>query len=153
MMMWMQPSCQKILSTHKLKLWRFLLLTLAIALLIGCAQNPHVPGKVISQQEAVDAALKIASVFRPELSGSPAPPSNIHAEQMTLGEAMKHIGENNNIGAGYTPNMLVWFVTMDGIWLDDFPRPTDLPTPEPYRHCTVIIDAGTGLQIELSLRP
>ena len=138
---------------HKLKLWRTLLWALTLPLFMGCAQKPHVPGKVISQQEAVDAALKIASLFKPKLSGSQAPPSNIHAEQMTLGEAMKHIGENNNIGTGYTPDMLVWLVTMDGIWLDDFPRPTDLPTPEPYRHCTVIIDAGTGLQIELSLRP
>jgi hypothetical protein len=42
---------------------------------------------------------------------------------------------------------------MDGIWLDEFPRPTDLPTPEPYQHFIIIIDAKSGAPIESAARP
>ena len=90
---------------------------------------------------------------RPEISGSQVAPSNIHAEQTTLSKATKLISGSNDVATGYTPDILVWFVTMDDIWLDEFPRPTDLSTPEPYQHFIIIIDAKSGLEIESAARP
>ena len=137
---------------RKIEIWQCLFSLLTILLLFGCARESRVTDNSISKQEAIDIALKITSMSRPEISGSQVTPSNVHAEQMTLGEATKRIRENNDVATGYTPDMLVWFVTMDGIWLDEFPRPKDLPTPEPYQHFIVIIDAKTGLEIECSAR-
>jgi len=42
---------------------------------------------------------------------------------------------------------------MDGLWLGEFPRPTDVPTPEPYQHFMIIIDAKSGLEIESAALP
>ena len=137
---------------HTINFWQCLI-SLTILLRSGCAQETRVTDNGISKQEAIDIALKIASMSRPEMSGSQVTPSNVHAEQMTLGEAIRRIRENSDVPTGYAPDMFVWLVTMDGVWLDEFPRPTDLPTPEPYRHFIIIIDAKTGLEIEGSARP
>lgn len=126
---------------------------LIMLLLSGCKQGSNVPDKGMNQQKAIDAALKIASMSRPEISGSQVTPSNVHAEQMTLGKAVKRIQEDNSVATGYDPEMLVWLVTMDGIWLDEFPLPTGMATPEPYHHFTIIIDQKTGLEIESSGHP
>ena len=138
---------------RKIEIWQCLFSLLTILLLFGCARESRVTDNSISKQEAIDIALKITSMSRPEISGSQVTPSNVHAEQMTLGEAIKRISENSDVASGYTPDMLVWLVTMDGVWLDEFPRPSDLPTPEPYQHSTIIIDAKTGFEIESSVRP
>ena len=138
---------------RKIEIWQCLFSLLTILLLSGCAKESRATDNGISQQEAIDTALKIVSMSRPEISGSQVPPFNVHAEQMTLGEATKRISENNDVASGYTPDMLVWLVTLDGVWLDEFPRPSDLPTPEPYRHSAIIIDAKTGLEIESSAHP
>ena len=139
---------------HTINFWQCLI-SLTILLLSGCAQESRVTDNSISKQEAIDIALNIASTSQPEISGSQVTPSNVHAEQMTLGEAIKRIRENSDVATGYTPDMPVWLVTMDGIWLNEMklPRPTDLPatdlpTPEPGRHFIIIIDAKTGLEIE-----
>jgi hypothetical protein len=42
---------------------------------------------------------------------------------------------------------------MEGIWLDEFPRPEEFPLPAPYHHDAVILDAKTGLDIEASASP
>jgi hypothetical protein len=107
----------------------------------------------ISKQEAIDAALEIASTSRPEVSGAQVTPYNIALEQMTLDEAVKHINSKNEVAAGYDPDMTVWFVRMEGIWLDEFPRPEGFPTPPRYHHYAVILDALTGLGIEVSVSP
>ena len=138
---------------RKIKIWQYLFSLLTILLYSGCAKESRITDNGISQQEAIDTALKSALMSRPEISGSQVAPSNIHADQMTLGEATKRINGNNDVATGYTPDMLVWFVTMDGIWLDEFPRPTDLTTPEPYHHFMVIIDAKSGLEIEVAAHP
>ena len=130
-----------------------LLVLLTVLLFSGCSKGSTTTNERISEQEAVDAALQSAAMSRPELSGSQVTPSNVHAEQMTLSEAVKRIDENNSVATGYSPDTLVWLVTMDGIWLDEFPRPTDLPTPEPYQHLILIIDATSGLEIESAARP
>jgi len=124
-----------------------------VLLFSGCANGSNPTNEGISEQEAIDAALKSAAMSRPEISGSQANPSSVQAEQMSLGEAVRRIDENSSVATGYSPDMLVWLVTMDGIWLDEFPRPTDLPTPEPYQHFIIIIDAKSGLEIESSARP
>jgi len=126
---------------------------LLILLLSGCRQGTKVPDKVLNQQEAIDAAVKIALMSQPEISGSQVPPYNVHAEQMTLAKAVKRIQEDNSVATGYDPEMLVWLVTMDGIWLDEFPIPTGMPTIEPYHRFDMIIDQRTGLEIESSGHP
>ena len=110
--------------------------------------------QLISEQAAIDAAIRIAMNSRPEVSGSQVLPREIQARQLTLAGALQIIsGHDGSVPAGYQPDMPVWAVTMDGWWTDVFPRPTDSPTPQPYRHLTVILDAVTGLEIEGSLQP
>src|SRR5262245_3505413 len=138
---------------RKTETWRCIFALFMILFLSGCSKGSSTTKDRISEQEAIDTALKSASVSRLEISGSQVTPSNVHAERMTLGEAVKRIDEKNSVAAGYSPDMLVWLVTMDGVWLDGFPRPTDLPTPEPYQHFIIILDAKTGLEIESSARP
>ncbi len=74
---------------------------------------------------------------------------------MTLDEAVKRIDERNQPANEYDPEMIVWFVTMDGLWLGEMSAPGIVPTPQPvpYRHYAIIIDAKTGLEIESSLLP
>jgi hypothetical protein len=138
---------------HKTVTRTYLLALFVVLLLTGCSAQSNTAHEEISEQEAMDVALKSASISRPELSGSQVTPSHVQAEQMTLGEAVKRIDENNSVPAGYSANMPVWLVTMDGIWLDEYPRPMDLPTPEPYRHFIIIIDAKSGIEIESAARP
>jgi hypothetical protein len=138
---------------RKIEIHTYLLALLITLILSGCGGGPAIPEDGISEQEAIDAALNIAAMSHPEISGSQVTPSNIHAEQMSLGKAVKRINENNNVAAGYTPDGMVWLVTMDGIWLDEFPRLTDMPTPVPYRHFLIILDAKSGLEIETAARP
>ena len=90
---------------------------------------------------------------RPEMSGAQITPYNITLERMTLEKAVKHINSRSEIAAGYDPDMTVWFVRMEGIWLDEFPRPKGFPTPVPYHHYAVILDSKTGLDIEVSASP
>ena len=138
---------------YKTVTWTYLLALFVVLLLPGCPAEANKAHEEISEQEAIDAAIESASMSRPELSGSQVTPSHVQAERMTLGEAVKRIDENNRVAAGYSPTLVVWLVTMDGIWLDEFPRPMDLPTPEPYRHLIIIIDANSGLEIESAARP
>ena len=126
---------------------------LALIVLTSCKPLSEPSDSYVSKQAAIDAALEIASIPRPEISGSQVKPSNIKAEQMTLNEAVKHKNPSNEVAVGYDPNMMVWFVTMEGVWLDEFPRPEDFPTPVPYHHYSVILDAKTGLDIEISASP
>ena len=44
----------------------------------------------------MDAAVKIASMSIPEISGSQVAPSNIHAEKMILEEAAKRLKLTNS---------------------------------------------------------
>jgi hypothetical protein len=137
---------------HIINLWQSLIL-LTILLLSGCTASPVADIGMSQQQAAMDTGLKIASMSRPEMSGSQVAPTNVQAEQMTLAKAIKRVRENGDVATGYTPDTLVWLVTMDGVWLDEFPRPAGSLTPQPYRHILIIIDAKTGLEIESSAHP
>ena len=123
---------------------------LSLLLLCGCSKESS---QGISEQEAIRIAVESASMSRPELGGSQTPPTNLHAEQMTLAEAVRQIDESNSVAAGYSADMPVWLVTMEGNWLNEAPRLTDVPTPEPYHRFLLIIDAKTGSEIESAARP
>jgi hypothetical protein len=132
--------------------WK-IILTLALILLAGWQLFSSKINSSISKQEAIDTAIEIASMSRPEISGAQITPYNIILERMTLAKAVKHINSSNGVAAGYDPDMTVWFVQMEGIWSDEFPRPQGFPTPVPYHHYAVILDANTGLDIEVSASP
>ncbi|HLO30746.1 MAG TPA: hypothetical protein VK249_16490 [Anaerolineales bacterium] len=138
---------------RKIETWGYLFLLLTILFLSGCAKASHITDHGISEQEAIDIALKLAAMSRPEMSGSLVAPSNVQAEQMRLAEAIKRISKNSDAPAGYTPDNLVWLVTMDGLWLDEFGSPTDSATQEPYHHFITILDAKSGLEIESAAHP
>lgn len=134
------------------------LIGLVLVALVGCGsvtKDSVTPtaSNLISQQQAIDVALQMAMNSLPEVSGSKVLPREIEAKAMTLGEAVKIVWGNADVPAGYQSNMMVWVVTMEGYWTDEFPRPTGLPSPEPYRHFAVIIDATTGLGIGGSHNP
>ena len=130
----------------------FIILT-SIALLAGCKSIIKPSNPYLSEQEAIDAATKLAASSRPEISGAQATPSNIVAQQLTLDEALKKINKGNQIPTGYDAQMTVWFVTMDGLWLGEMATPGIVPTPQPvlYHHFAVIPDAKTGSEIESSI--
>src|SRR5215510_5671114 len=105
----------------------------------------------MNQQEAIDTAVEIASVSIPEISGSQVAPSNIYAKKMTLGEAAKRLNSNpQNAFSEGSPDMQVWFVSMDGLWL-----PANLPDVDqkPYQHLSIVINAKTGLEIFRNMQP
>jgi len=126
-----------------------------LLILTGCKPLIETPNAYISRQEAIDAALEIASASSPEMSGAKEKPVNTSAEQMTLDQAVKKIDKHNQPATGYDPNMTVWFVTMQGLWLGQMSAPGIVSTPEqvPYRHYAIIIDAKTGSEIESSFSP
>ena len=127
-----------------------IIFTLALILLTGCQLFSSNSNSFISKQQAIDTAVDIASTSRPEISGAQRTPYNITSERATLERAVKHFDSRNEVGVGYDPHMTVWFVRMEGIWLDEFPRPEGFPTPVPSHHYAVILDAKTGLDIEVS---
>lgn len=132
--------------------WK-MIFALGLIFLMSCWGTVASSDGYISEEEAIDAALEIAMMTQPELSSSQEEPSNIIAEQLTLGEAVKKVNEKNEPAVGYDSNMIVWLVSMDGIWLDEFPKPGDFPTPMPYHHYFVILDAKTGQTIETAALP
>jgi hypothetical protein len=142
----------RLISSTDSSHWRAVF-TLGLIFLMSCKGSFTSSDVYISKEEAIDAALENAMMTQPEISGPQEKPSNINAEQMTLAEAVKKINEQNEPAAGYDSNMMVWFVSMDGIWLDEFPRPADFPTPAPYRHYVVIVDAKTAQTIESAAFP
>jgi len=130
-----------------------IIFTLALSLLTGCQPFSSNSNSPISKQEAIDTAIEIASTSRPEVSGAQITPYNITSEQMTLVRAVKRLYRKNEVAVGSDPQMTVWFVRMEGIWSDEFPRPGGFPIPVPYHHYAVILDAKTGLDIEVSASP
>lgn len=147
-----RPSIKKIIYDKDKALF-----VVALALIVPSSCKPLTESTelYISKQEAIDVALESASMSRPETSGLQKKPSNINAEQMTLDEAVKRIHKNDQSATAYDPNMTVWFVTLEGLWLGEMSAPGIVPTPEPiaYHHYAIIMDAKTGLEIENSLSP
>lgn len=135
----------------KIQIQKYLFLALVFLLLSGCAAKPRTSDHEINQQEAMDAAVKIASMSIPEISGSQVAPSNIHAEKMILEEAAKRLNsQTQDAISTESPDRQVWLVSMDGIWL-----PATVPgvVQKPYEHFSVVIDAETGLEIFRNVQP
>jgi hypothetical protein len=94
----------------------------------------------ISEQQAIQIALKVAITSSPPLVASDVRPTNVRAEQMTLADAAKR--QTHIVQGGRTqenPNTMIWYITMDGSWTNQL-----LPTPTPLHHFYCIIDASTG---------
>jgi hypothetical protein len=132
---------------------KILFQTFVLIILTGCRSATETSITDVSKQQAIDAALAVVSSSRPEVSGPQIEPSNIRAEQMTLGEAVKKMSKDRQPASGYDPNMIVWFITMDGLWLNEMDAPGVVITPAPYHHYAIIIDAKTGSEIESFLTP
>jgi hypothetical protein len=81
-----------------------------------------------------------------------AAPTNIQAEQISLGEAMRRAG-NGEIRCAACASTPVWYVTMDGLWEDEMPAPGVTVTPGQYHHAVLILDAASGMELSSSLRP
>lgn len=133
------------------------LVALAIA---GCGPlerqitpRPDAPPPGPSKADILERAAQIAGQARPELSGAQVAPTNLQATRMTLRSALQQLDGAPPLPGGADPNTPVWLVTMDGLWLDEFPRPAGLPAPEPYRRYTIIINALTGAEIASKAGP
>jgi hypothetical protein len=129
--------------------------TLALISLASCKQITETSHPFISKEAAIQAALEVASTSWPEISGPQEKPSNINAEQMTLKEAVRRMDGSSQPANGSDPDSIVWYVTIDCLWLGEMSVPDIVPTPTPvaYRHYAIIIDAITGSQLETSLSP
>ncbi len=127
-------------------------------LLAGCAAIPGLPAgtsapRLISRQQAIDIAVKTASMSAPEISGALEPLTNIRAEQIALHEAEQRIPVQGSFPLGYTGITPVWYVTMDGLWQNEAAAPGATAVPSPYHHAILVLDAVTGDEIHHMLTP
>jgi hypothetical protein len=107
------------------------------------------PTGLLSEREAIDAAMSLAISNQPEINATQVKPTNINAKQSTLNKAFQEILSNSELPPGYSPTAPVWIITMEGQWREGFPFPTGASTPEPYHHFYVILDAKSGTEISL----
>lgn len=107
------------------------------------------PSVRMSEKEAIDKAIALATSNQPEINATGANLTNIKAQQSTIADAFQEILSTSTLPPGYTPTDPVWIVTMDGEWSAGFPLPTHISTPEAYRHFYVILDAKSGSRISL----
>jgi len=127
-----------------------------LLLLSSCKSLVPAKDSYISQEKAIDLALEIASSSAPEISGPQETPSNLRTERMTLDEAIKQIHPNEEVsGYGADPAMMVWLITMDGLWLGEMTAPDSTPASNSgtYHHYAIILDAKTGSEISSTLSP
>ena len=126
------------------------LFSVVFMILCGCVSTAtDAPGEM-TQQQAMEKAIEITSMSIPEISGSQVPPSNIHAEKMTLEEAVKRLNSNLENVSEKSAESPVWLVSMDGLWL-----PVSAPglTQKPYRHASIVLDAKTGVEVFRNMQP
>jgi hypothetical protein len=107
----------------------------------------------LMRQQAIDAAMRIASSSRPEVGAPVGPLSVAKVEQTTLGEALQRLPGKPSPSAGYGPNMPVWYVAIDGLWPAAAPALGATTTQVPYRQLVAILDARTGMEIETWMTP
>ena len=126
------------------------LLSLLIALLLVSCSNVDVgspiptqtPVTAISLEEAKRLAIETGSQGHPELAPLSTTPRVVQIELLTFSEASKR--QNFSVPLGYDPQTLVWYVQLEGLWQDVYPRPPASPTSVPLPHLIVMIDAQTG---------
>jgi hypothetical protein len=126
------------------------LLGLLIVLLLSSCSNIGVgspiptptPITAISLEEAKRIAIETGSHGVVEIASISATPRVLQADLITLQAAFDRL--NSSIPRGDDPQTWVWYLQLEGLWKDAFPRlPTD-PTPESFPHLTVMIDSQTG---------
>jgi hypothetical protein len=130
-----------------------LVLVLAACEMLPVSIKAPITSRFISREQAISAAVRIASSSAPEISGPLAIPSNIQAQQIPLSEAIQQMLGDTPVPTSYRPDMPVWYVTMDGLWVNEMPVPGMVVKHGPYHHYRVVLDAVTGMEIESSLRP
>jgi len=139
------------------KLWGFaivLALTLVGAACGGVGSPTPTSAGLISEQQAIDTALRSASFSRPEVSGALVTPMAVQAEQLMLAEAATRVDSGADFGTAYKLEMPVWLVTMEGLWMPDGLALSVTPVvTETYHHFAIILDAVTGQEIFSSLQP
>lgn len=110
----------------------------------------------LTRQQAIDAAMRIASSSKPEVGAPIGSLSIAKVEQTTLGEALQRLPGKPSPSAGYSPQMQVWYVAIDGLWPALPPNPPNLGTTStqvPYHQLVAILDARTGMEIETWMTP
>jgi hypothetical protein len=136
-------------------------LLLLLALLLSACAVPALPGlpvatptpKLLTREQAIEIAVKSASMSRPEVSPALVAPTNVQAERTTLGDALRRAGHGNDIRCARCAAWPAWYVTMDGLWQDQASAPDVTPTPGTYRHAIVILDAIGGSELSSTLKP
>jgi hypothetical protein len=107
----------------------------------------------LTRQQAIDAAMRIASSSKPEVGAPIGSLSIAKVEQMTLGEALQRLPGKPSPSAGYSTQMQVWYVEIDGLWPASPPDPGAIATQVPYHQLVAILDARTGMEIETWMTP
>ncbi len=121
---------------------------LAIVLLLSSCSNVGVvlptptPVTAISLEEAKHIAIETGSHGQPEIAPMSATPRVLQANLITLKEPCDR--QNSSIPRGEAPQTLVWYVQLEGLWKDAYPRLSTDPTPELFPHMDVVIDSQTG---------
>jgi len=100
------------------------------------------PVTAISLEEAKRLAIETGSQGHPELTPLSTTPRVLQAELLTFKEIYDR--QNTSMPRNEDPQTLVWYVQLEGLWQDVYPRPSTSPTSEPLPHLIVMIDAQTG---------
>jgi hypothetical protein len=107
-----------------------------------------VAGAAISEQAAIAAALKYATLGDGHVSPAQEPPRITHAELMLADKDRdKLVAYGVSSNAADSIKGAIWLITLDGRWALNGPPqlPGITPSPlEPLRHLIVVLDAGTG---------
>jgi hypothetical protein len=126
------------------------LLSLLITLLLASCSNIGVgspiptptPVTAISLEEAKRIAIETGSQGQPELAPLSTTPRVVQIELITFSEALGR--QNSSVPLGDDPQTLVWYVQLEGLWQEVYPRPPAIPTSVPLPHLIVMIDGQTG---------
>ena len=126
------------------------LLSLLIALLLASCSNIGVgspiptptPVTAISLEEAKRIAVEAGSQGWPEIAPLSTAPRVLQTELLTFKEIYDR--QNKSMPRPEDPQTLVWYVQLEGLWQEVYPRPPASPTSVPLPHLIVMIDAQTG---------
>lgn len=109
---------------------------------IGVGAPTPTPITAISLEEAKRTAIEAGSQGHPEIAPISTTPRVLYAELLTFKEFYDR--QNSSMPRSDDPQTLVWYVQLEGLWKDAYPRPPTVPTAEPFPHFTVVIDSQTG---------
>ncbi len=109
---------------------------------IGVGSQTPTPVTAISFEEAKRIAIETGSHGVIEIAPISATPRVVQVELITLGEAFERT--NTSVPRGDDPQALVWYIQLEGLWKDAFPRLQTDPTPIPFPRLAVMINSQTG---------